>query len=53
VPDAYRLQAAMPSGINALVAAHTYGLNLRLAASAIAWTTIIGVTVAVVAGLVT
>jgi len=52
VPDAYRLQAAMPCGVNALVAAHTYGLDLRLAASAVAWTTGLSVTVAVVAGLV-
>lgn len=53
VPDAYRLQAAMPCGINAVVAAHTYGLDLRLAASAVAWSTAIAVPVAVVAGLVT
>lgn len=53
VPDAYRLQAAMPSGINALIAAHTYGLNLRLAASAVGWATAVGVSAAVVAGLVT
>ncbi len=52
VPDAYRLQAAMPCGVNALIAAHTYGLDLRLAASAVAWTTGLSVTVAVVAGLV-
>jgi predicted permease len=53
VPDAYRLQAAMPCGINALIAAHTYGLNLRLAAAAITWTTALGVTVAAVAGILT
>jgi predicted permease len=53
VPDAYRLQAAMPCGINALIAAHTYGLDLRLAASAVAWTTAVGVTVAAIAGVVT
>lgn len=39
VPDAYLLQAAMPSGINSLVLAHTYGLDLRLTSSALAWTT--------------
>jgi malate permease and related proteins len=39
VPDAYLVQAAMPSGINSLVVAHTYGLDLKLTASAIAWTT--------------
>ncbi len=53
VPDAYRLQAAMPCGINALVAAHTYGLNLRLAASAITWTTALGVGAAAMAGILT
>lgn len=53
VPDAYRLQAAMPCGINALIAAHTYGLDLRLAASAIGWTTALGVAAAGVAGVVT
>jgi predicted permease len=53
VPDAYRLQAAMPCGINALIAAHTYGLDLRLAASAVGWSTAVGVTVFGIAGLVT
>lgn len=52
VPDAYLVQAAMPSGINTLIVAHVYGLDLRLAAGAIAWTTSVVVTVAVVAGLV-
>lgn len=50
VPDAYLLQAAMPSGINALIVAHVYGLDLRLTSSAIAWTTaIFAVEVAIVA----
>ncbi len=52
VPDAYRLQAAMPCGINAVIAAHTYGLDLKLAASAVAWSTAVAVTIAVVLGLV-
>jgi predicted permease len=47
VPDAYVVQAAMPAGINSLIVGHLYGLDLRLAASAIAWST----TVAVVAAL--
>jgi predicted permease len=47
VPHAYLLQAAMPSGINCLLIAHVYGLDVRLTSSAVAWTT----TVAVVAGL--
>ena len=43
VPDAYLVQAAMPSGINTLVVAHAYDLDLRLAAGAIAWTTALAV----------
>ena len=39
VPDAYLLQAAMPTAINTLLVAHVYGLDLRLAAGAIAWST--------------
>jgi predicted permease len=46
VPDAYLVQAAMPSGINSLIVAHVYGLDLRLAASAIAWTTVVAVVAA-------
>lgn len=50
VPDAYHLQAAMPSGINALIVAHVYGLDLRITSSAIAWTTaIFAVEVAILA----
>jgi predicted permease len=41
VPAAYRVEAAMPVGINTLVVAHASGLDLRLAASAIAWSTLI------------
>jgi hypothetical protein len=39
VPDAYLVQAAMPSGINSLVVAHAYGLDLRLTAAVLAWST--------------
>ena len=52
VPDAYLIQAAMPAGVMGLVAAHTYGLDLRLASAALAWTTTVAVVVAVAAGLV-
>lgn len=48
VPHAYLLQAAMPSGINSLVIGHAFGLDLRLIAAALAWTTAI----VLVAGLV-
>jgi predicted permease len=47
VPDAYLVQAAMPAGINSLIVGHLYGLDLRLAASAIAWSTIIAVLAAI------
>jgi malate permease and related proteins len=46
VPHAYLVQAAMASGINSLVVAHLYGLDLRLAAGAVAWTTAIVVAAA-------
>ena len=48
VPDSYLSQAAMPSAINAIVVAHTYNLDRRLVAAAIAWSTAI----VVLAGLV-
>jgi predicted permease len=52
VPDAYLLQAAMPTGVNTLVVAHAYGLERRIAAGAIAWTTTAVVLAGVVAALV-
>lgn len=53
IPDAYFAQAAMPCGINALIVAHVYGLDLRIAASAVAWSTTAVVTAALVAAAVT
>jgi predicted permease len=47
VPDAYLLQAAMPSGINSIIVAQTFGLDVRLCAAAVAWTTIAAVVAAV------
>jgi len=47
-PAAYLLQAAMPCGINSLIVAHAYGLDLRLVAGALAWST----AVVMVVGLV-
>jgi predicted permease len=46
IPKAYIVQAAMASGINSLVVGHLYGLDLRLAAGAIAWSTAIAVAAA-------
>lgn len=51
VPHAYLTQAAMASGINNLVVASEYGLDRRLAAAVIAWTTAIVVMVGVVVAL--
>ncbi len=41
VPAAYHLQAAMPSAIASLIVAHATGLDLRLCAAAVAWTTVL------------
>jgi predicted permease len=46
IPDAYVVQAAMPAGINSLIVGHLYGLDLRLAAGAIAWSTAIAIVAA-------
>jgi hypothetical protein len=46
VPDAYILQAAMPTGINSLIVAHLYGLDVRLTASIVAWTTLASIVTA-------
>ncbi len=43
LPGPYLLIAAMPCGVNTLLVAHVYGLDSRLAAKAIAWTTAIAV----------
>lgn len=51
VPEPYLLQAAMPTGVNTLVIAHAYGLDRRIAAGSIAWTTAIVVVVGVVVAL--
>jgi malate permease and related proteins len=48
VPDAYFLQAAMASGINSLIVGHLYGLDLRLAAATITWSTTLVVVLALV-----
>jgi malate permease and related proteins len=53
LPDAYLLMAAMPTGINTLVVAHVYGLDLRIAAGAIAWSTAIVVGAGLVASVAT
>jgi predicted permease len=49
LPGPYLLLAAMPCGINTLVVAHVYGLDSKLAAQAVAWTTAIAVVAALAA----
>ena len=39
LPSAYLLQAAMPTGINSLIVGHAYGLDQRLIATIIVWST--------------
>jgi predicted permease len=39
LPSAYRLMSAMPTGINAMVVSHAYGLDNRTVAEAITWST--------------
>lgn len=41
LPAAYRLLSAMPSGLNSLVIAHAYGLNMEITAEAVTWSTAI------------
>lgn len=52
VPDAYLVQAAMPSGINSLIVAHLYGLDLRLSAGIIAWSTALAIAAALILSVV-
>ena len=49
LPGPYLLIAAMPCGINTLLVAHVYGLDSKLAAQAVAWTTAIAVVAALIA----
>jgi predicted permease len=50
LPSAYLLQAAMPTAINSLIVGNAYGLDQRLIATAIVWSTaaalVVGVAVA-------
>jgi hypothetical protein len=52
LPGPYLLLAAMPCGVNTLLVAHVYGLDAKLAAQAVAWTTAIAVTAALAAQLI-
>jgi malate permease and related proteins len=48
LPAPYRLMAAMPSGINSMVVAHAYGLDMEITAEAVTWSTAIVVAAALV-----
>lgn len=48
LPAAYRLLAAMPTGLNAMVVSHTYGLDNQIVAEAVTWSTAIVVAAALV-----
>jgi len=39
LPAAYRLLAAMPTGLNSMIVAHAYGLDMRITAEAVTWST--------------
>jgi malate permease and related proteins len=49
LPGPYLLLAAMPCGINTLLVAHVYGLDSKLAAQAVAWTTAIAIVAVLIA----
>lgn len=46
LPAAYRLLAAMPTGLNSMVVAHAYGLDMEITAEAVIWSTALVVTAA-------
>ncbi len=46
LPSAYRLMSAMPTGINAMIVSHAYGLDNQIVAEAVAWSTGIVILVA-------
>jgi predicted permease len=52
LPAAYRLLSAMPSGLNSLVIAHAYGLDMEITAEAVTWSTAIVVAAALVSLLI-
>jgi predicted permease len=51
IPSAYLLQALMPSGINSLIIGHAYGLDQRLIATAIVWSTLLVLIIGTVVSL--
>jgi malate permease and related proteins len=51
LPTTFLLLAAMPSGLNAMIVGHAFGLELRITAGALTWTTVLVVPVVLVATL--
>jgi malate permease and related proteins len=49
LPGPYLLLAAMPCGVNSIVVAHAYGLDMRIAVGAVAWSTSLVIAGALVA----
>jgi len=52
LPSAYRLMSAMPTGLNAMIVSHAYGLDNRTVAEAITWSTAIVVAAALISLLI-
>jgi predicted permease len=48
LPSAYRLMSAMPTGLNAMIVSHAYGLDNRTVAESITWSTAIVVVAALI-----
>jgi predicted permease len=48
LPSAYRLMSAMPTGLNAMIVSHAYGLDNRTVAQSITWSTAIVVAAALI-----
>jgi malate permease and related proteins len=52
LPGAYRLLSVMPAGINSMVVAHAYGLDMETTAEAVTWSTAIVVVGSLLGALV-
>jgi predicted permease len=52
LPASYLLLAAMPTGLNSMVVAHAYGLDMEITAEAVTWSTAIVVAAALLSLLI-
>ncbi|HEX8689408.1 MAG TPA: AEC family transporter [Solirubrobacterales bacterium] len=52
LPAPYLLLAAMPTGLNSMVVAHAYGLDMEITAEAVVWSTAIVVSAAILSLLI-